>query len=89
MPPFARAVVGRLSAVPVTVSVDPDLCIGSGDCQRTAPTAFLVDEDRNISVVQPGAASTDVAILLRAALNCPTQAIRVVAEDGTVLHDSN
>jgi ferredoxin len=75
--------------VPVTVSVDPDLCIGSGDCQRLAPSAFRVDEARNVSDVLDGAATTDVSVLVRAAMNCPTQAIRVVAEDGTVLHESN
>jgi ferredoxin len=75
--------------MPVRVTVDPDLCIGSGDCQRLAPAAFRVDDERNVSDVQPGAETTDVALLLRAAMNCPTQAIRVVAEDGTVLHESN
>ncbi len=73
----------------VRVTVDPELCIGTGDCQRFAPAAFRVDEERNVSDVLPGAEGTDVSVLLRAALNCPTQAIRVVAADGTVLHDSN
>ena len=75
--------------MPVRVTVDPDLCIGSGDCQRLVPAAFRVDDERNVSDVLPGAATTDVSVLLRAAMNCPTQAIRVVGEDGTVLHESN
>jgi ferredoxin len=75
--------------MPARVTVDPDLCIGSGDCQRLARSAFRVDDERNVSDVLPGAAATDTALLLRAAVNCPTQAIRVVAEDGTVLHESN
>jgi ferredoxin len=77
------------SRVPVQVTVDPELCIGSGDCQRLAPSAFRVNDDTTVSEPLPGAASTDVDLLLRAATNCPTQAIRIVAEDGTVLHESN
>jgi ferredoxin len=71
------------------VSVDPDLCIGSGDCARLAPSAFRVNDDLGVSVPLEEAATTDVALLIRAAMNCPTQAIRLVAEDGTVLHESN
>ena len=75
--------------MPPKVSVDPELCIGSGDCGRIAPGAFHLDDDLGVSVPLAGAATTDLALLLRAAMNCPTQAIRVVAEDGTVLHESN
>ena len=73
----------------VSVSIDPDLCIGSGDCGRVAPQAFELREDLGVSVPRPAAAETDVNLLLRAAVGCPTQAIRVVAEDGTVLHSGN
>ena len=73
----------------VSVSVDPDLCIGSGDCGRLAPGAFELREDLGVSVPRPGAADTDVELLVRAAIGCPTQAIRIVAVDGTVLHASN
>ena len=34
-------------------------------------------------------AAVDRALLLRAAMGCPTQAITVVADDGTVLHRGN
>lgn len=70
------------------VTIDEELCVGTGDCARIAPTAFVVDEDRNVSIPLPGAAETDVELLVRAARNCPTQAIRVVGDDGTVLHES-
>lgn len=73
----------------VEVAVDPELCIGSGDCTRVAPAAFQLDEVRGVSVPLPaGVAATDVAVLLQAARGCPTQAIRV-ARDGAVIHDSN
>ena len=71
------------------VSIDPELCIGSADCGRIAPAAFELREDLGVSVPRPGAADTDPDLLVRAAMNCPTQAIRVVASDGTVLHASN
>ena len=33
------------------VSVDPDLCIGSSECNRIAAAAFRLDEDSGVSVV--------------------------------------
>lgn len=71
------------------VSVDPDLCIGSGDCVRLVPAAFLLDEAAGVSVPLPGAGSAPVEALVAAALNCPTNAIRVVGDDGEVLVASN
>jgi ferredoxin len=73
----------------IEVSVDPDLCIGSGDCVRIAPQAFQIDEAAGVSVPLPGAGDVDVEVLLRAARTCPTQSIRLVAADGHVLHESN
>lgn len=70
------------------VTVDPELCIGSGDCVTRAPAAFLLDDAAGVSVPLPGAAVADRDLVLRAAMGCPTQAIRVV-EDGVVLHESN
>jgi ferredoxin len=70
------------------VTVDDELCVGSADCARTVPGAFLVNEDLGISVPQPGAATADPALLVRAARQCPTNAIRVVADDGDVLYES-
>jgi ferredoxin len=62
------------------VRVDPDLCIGTGDCWRLVPDAFALDEARGISVPQPGAAKADRALLDEAAFNCPTRAITVEDE---------
>jgi ferredoxin len=73
----------------IEVSVDPDQCIGSGDCVRILPQAFRIDEARGVSVPLDGAGDQDQALLERAALTCPTQSIRLVAADGTVLHESN
>ena len=73
----------------VSVSIDHDYCIGSGDCVRVLPQAFGLREDLGVSVPLPAAADTDVDQLIQVAVACPTQAIRVVAADGTVLHASN
>jgi ferredoxin len=72
-----------------TVTIDPDYCIGSGDCVRVLPDAFELREDLGVSVPRPAAAETNVALLVQVARACPTQAIRVVDGDGTVLHASN
>ncbi|HET7030038.1 MAG TPA: ferredoxin [Candidatus Limnocylindrales bacterium] len=73
----------------IEVTVDPDLCIGSGDCVRLLPEAFRIDEERGVSVPLPGAGDSDPERLRQAAFNCPTQSIRLVAADGTVIHESN
>ena len=69
------------------MTIDPDLCIGSGECVRVAPAAFQLSEEEGIAVPQPGAAAEDPAQLVLAARNCPTRAIQVVAADGTVLYE--
>jgi ferredoxin len=59
------------------VRVDPDLCMGTGDCWRLAPDAFMEDRARGVSVARPGAANVERALLEEAAFNCPTRAITV------------
>lgn len=61
----------------VRVSVDADLCVGTGDCVRLAPAAFRIDEARGVSTLLPGVAATDADVLEEAAFNCPTRAITV------------
>jgi ferredoxin len=59
------------------VRVDPDLCVGTGECVRLAPRAFRIDDRRGISVPQPGVEETELDLLEEAAFNCPTRAITV------------
>lgn len=70
------------------VDVDEDLCIGSGECVRLLPLAFMIDDARGISVPLDGASETNPDRLVEAGRNCPTNAIRVAAGDGTILVDS-
>lgn len=61
----------------VRVSIDPDLCIGTGDCVRLAPAAFHLDASRGVSTVLEGAGAAEREVLEEAAFNCPTRAITV------------
>jgi ferredoxin len=69
------------------VTVDPELCIGSGDCVRLLPAAFRIDESLGVSVPQPGAAMQDRRLLLRARSNCPTHAIEMTDTNGEPVPD--
>jgi ferredoxin len=60
---------------PAAVSIDRDLCIGTGDCARLAPLAFRVSDRDFISEVLPGAMTTDPALLQEAATACPVEAV--------------
>jgi ferredoxin len=64
----------------IRVTVDPELCVGTAECVRLAPQAFEIDEHRGVSVPRSGAATTDLAVLQKAAFNCPTRAITVDSE---------
>jgi len=59
------------------VTIDPDLCIGSGECVRVAPSAFRIDEARGVSTPLPAALTLDAETLAEVAFNCPTRAITV------------
>ncbi len=70
------------------VAVDPELCIGSGDCVRLLPAAFRLDEPSGVSVPQPGAAMQDRLLLLRARSSCPMHAIEILDDRGEPVPDS-
>ena len=61
------------------VAVDPDLCVGSGECARVAPEAFVVGDD-GFAVVLDGASRTPVSALQIAVRECPTGAISLSAD---------
>lgn len=69
------------------VIVDPELCIGSGDCVRLLPAAFRIDESVGVSVPQPGAAMQDRGLLVQARSGCPTHAIELIDADGGPMPD--
>ena len=57
----------------VSVTVERDLCIGSGNCVRLAPGVFELDGEQIAFVRNPSAASDEA--LERAASRCPAGAI--------------
>jgi ferredoxin len=63
------------------VVIDPDQCIGSGECVRLIPSAFRLDEDLGISVPLPAARDVPPEQLFDAESGCPTGAITILEED--------
>ena len=69
-----------------SATVDADLCIGSVECNRIAGDAFKLDDVSGVSEPLAGGSRTDPAVLIEAAAACPTQAIRLRREDGSLLY---
>jgi ferredoxin len=66
----------------VEITIDRDVCMGSGNCSFWAPGVFDLDDDGIAIVVDPAGAPVDKIVL--AAQGCPTQAIAVM-ENGQKL----
>ncbi|MGP9022441.1 ferredoxin [Streptomyces sp. BR1] len=59
------------------ISIDKDVCIGSGQCALTAPKVFTQDDD-GFSELLPGRADGGGDPMVReAARACPVQAIAI------------
>ena len=61
------------------ISINRDVCMGSGNCSFWAPGVFDLDDD-GIAIVLDVTAAPDDKIVL-AAQGCPTQAIAVFDGD--------
>ena len=61
------------------ITIDREVCMGSGNCSFWAPGVFDLDDDGVAVVVDLDAAPEDKVIL--AAQGCPTQAI-AISRDG-------
>ena len=64
------------------VTIDDDMCIGSGTCVATSPDTFEFDDD-GVARLVPGATLPDDE-MLSIARNCPSGAI-VLRRDGDVV----
>lgn len=67
----------------IVAAVDRSLCKGSGPCFVLAPRAFALDSNMKAIVIDAGAESEDA--LLKAARECPVQAI-YLAQHGKPVH---
>jgi ferredoxin len=63
------------------VRIDTELCIGSGECVRTGPDAFAIDETLGVAVVLDGARRLPADLVARAVAGCPLGAIAVATDD--------
>jgi ferredoxin len=64
------------------VRIDPEKCMGSGNCSFWAPATFELGDDGVATVTDPDGDPEDKIII--AAKGCPTQAITVF-KDGQQL----
>lgn len=62
----------------ITVDIDREVCIGSGNCVHISGGSIELDEDGVATVVDAENAAQD--LLERAARSCPTAAITIDGE---------
>ncbi len=72
-----KADPGR-NEVALEISIDREVCMGSGNCSFWAPGVFDLDDDGVAIVIDPDGAPEDKIVL--AAQGCPTQAISLVKD---------
>lgn len=81
--PVERIHLG-LGRYELKVEVDRDLCIGLGNCAAIAPTAFDLDDDGKVVILDPS--SVDEQTLLAAAQSCSVKAITIKDDQGKQLY---
>jgi ferredoxin len=57
--------------------VDPEMCVGTGMCEASAPDLFEVGDDGISHVLRDDVPPERVAAAREAAENCPTRALTV------------
>lgn len=66
----------------ISAAVDRALCVGNGVCVALAPAAFNLDQNMKAVVVNPEGETE--SSLLAAAEACPTQAIYLSVDGGSL-----
>ena len=59
------------------ISVDPDSCVGAGQCVLSAPDVFDQDDDGLVTLVNPEPAPSEETDVREAARICPSRSITV------------
>ncbi len=67
----------------LSIEINREICMGSGNCSFWAPAVFDLDDDGIAFVVDAAGDSEDKVIL--AAQGCPTQAIAVTRDGEKVV----
>ena len=67
----------------LSIEINREVCMGSGNCSFWAPGVFDLDDDGIAIVLDPAAAPDDKIVL--AAQGCPTQAIAVFDGDNKLV----
>jgi ferredoxin len=65
----------------LTVRIDRDSCIGSGNCVKVATDLFVLD-DESIVVFAPGAGNVSAETVEEACRICPVEALFLTDADG-------
>lgn len=69
--------------MPLSIEINREVCMGSGNCSFWAPAVFDLDDD-GVAIVIDAEGDTDEKIIL-AAQGCPTQAISVLRDGEKVV----
>ena len=67
----------------LTIEINREVCMGSGNCSFWAPAVFDLDDD-GVAIVIDAAGDTEDKVIL-AAQGCPTQAISVTRDGEKVV----
>ncbi len=59
------------------VTLDAELCIGSGSCEELAPQVFQMSDEGIAIVIEPNPPSDLAEATLQATASCPTAAITI------------
>lgn len=68
----------------LTIYIDRDVCIGSGNCVRIAPEVFELDE-KGLIAFRDGASEIEPTRLAEACRVCPVDALRAIDAEGKQL----
>ncbi len=67
----------------LTIEINREVCMGSGNCSFWAPATFDLDDDGIAIVIDPAGDDEDKIVL--AAQGCPTQAIAVLRDGDKIV----
>lgn len=59
----------------MTLSVDADLCIGSGSCEYLSPALFQIQDDGSVAVLQGDVPADLLDVAQQAVRECPARAL--------------